>query len=155
MNRYRVIVTPYSSNKAYEIFMSIHAQLAANKKYSIWKNAAYNNMYWTNFEVVRGQNGHICFYINDDKMCNDQAYRGLNPFAHMSDDMFLFWIAKKLKEIIILEIKNKQIDINDIITLKQCVVSDALSYREKVTLSDICELYAYLKTQDINYAKLF
>lgn len=152
----RTIHTSLYGDKAFEILDGMRGQLSDGK----WENSPGYDKYWTNFSLVRQDDGETAFVVNTDYCCVHYNKYLENPFRNMSEQEFKSWCARKIKAVIKDELKHHALTIGtwnrrnlDGKSIYLGHYSSDAKYGQMVSVADIYCTYEALLGRDIGIAK--
>jgi hypothetical protein len=152
-NHTRIIHTTLYGDKAFEILDGMRGQLSDGK----WENSPGYDKYWTNFSMVRQDDGETVFVVNTDYCVHYGKYLE-NPFRNMSEQEFKSWCARKIKAVIKDELKHRALTIGTWnrrnLDGKSIYLGHSdVKYGQIVSVADIYCTYEALLGRDIGIAK--
>lgn len=146
----RIIHTGLYGEYAKEIIDAVHGQLSDGK----WENTPGYDKYWTNFNVKTADDGEVLFIVNAEYNTR-WGHKWLdNPFISMTDQQFKEWYAKKLKAVIMQELRDNGIKKGwnrRNLDYKSCY----LNYKLDVNVADIYCIYDQLLGRMIGITKYY
>lgn len=149
----RTIHTGLYGDQAYEVLERLHGQLSDGK----WENSPGYDKYWTNFDVVRQNDGETTFVVSADSGSYDCGKYRENPFRSMSEQEFKAWIAKKIKAVAKDELKDCTEEIGEWnrknIEGKSIYLGHDEGYGTVVSIADIYYVYEVLLGRTVNVVK--
>ena len=152
-NHTRIICTGLYGDKAFEILDAMRGQLSDGK----WENSPGYDKYWTNFSVVRQDDGETAFVVNTDYCVYYGRYLK-NPFRNISEQEFKSWCARKIKAVIRDELKHHALAIGawnrrNLDGKSIYLGHSDEKYGQIVSVADIYCTYETLLGRDISTAK--
>ena len=149
----RTIHTGLYGDQAYEVLGSLRGQLSDGK----WENSHRYEKYWTNFDVVRQNDGETTFVVSADYGSYNYGKYHENPFRNMSEQEFKAWIAKKIKAVVKDELKAFPTTVREWnrknIEGKSIYLGHDEGYGTVVSIADIYCIYEVLLGRDVNAMK--
>lgn len=146
----RTIHTGFYGDYAKEIIDAVLGQLSDGK----WENTPGYDKYWTNFNVKTADDGEVLFIVNAEYNTKWGSHWLNNPFIGMTDQQFKEWYAKKLKAVMMDELryngikggwKRKNLDVK----------SHYLNYKLDVCVADVYCVYDKLLDRPIGITKYY
>ena len=145
----RIIYTGLYTNKAKEVLSSVFGQLSDGA----WENNPYYDRYWTFADAMQEVDGEVTIHISTKTGERDYHNKWLeNGFAHMHDLEIKQWMARMVKKIIQMELKDESIS-NGWRRDNTEFETRYLNYNETITIAEVYCIYELLLERNVGITK--